>query len=184
MAVMHFTYDPIYITRTLLQRYVEKFVEDKFYNAKQFACYEFLHTMTDKELEGMLRQYVKDHSLECITFDKAWEECALIYEYVYKCERYKALEFDFKKRGYGLTGMGVVDNSDSTFYDCGFTQHWPTVVEIMKEKYPVKAEALDELMCRAGKEEHNGISRADLDDFILHRFELIGGNKDIEYYLD
>ncbi|QDS32499.1 hypothetical protein [Brevibacillus brevis] len=184
MAVMKFTYDPIFITKTLLQSYVEKFVQGKFYKAKQFACYEFLRTMTDEELEGMLKQYMKDHSIECITFEKAWEECALIFEYVYKSERYKGLEFGFKKRGYGLTGMGVVDKSDSTFYDCGFLQHWSTIFEIMKEKYTDKAEALDELLHRPGKEEYNGISRVELDGFILERFELIGGNKDIEFYLD
>ena len=181
---MNFTYDPIFITRTLLQSYVEKFVQGKFYKAKQFACYEFLRTMTDEELEGMLLQYVKDNNLEYITFKKPWEESALIFEYIYKSDRYRKLEFDYKKQGYGLTGMGVVDKSDDTFYDCGFTKHWPTIVKILKEKYPLKAEALDNLMYTPGKEEHNGISKQELDAFIMNNFELIGGNKDIEFYLD
>lgn len=184
MHTMHFTYDPIYITRTLLQSYVEKFVEGKFYKAKQFACYDFIHTMTDEELEGILKQYVQEHNIEAITFEKAWEECELIFGYIFKSERYRTLELDFKRRGYGSTGMGVVDISDNTFYDCGFTEHWPTIREIMKEKYPDKAEALEELMYRPGMEEHKGISRVDLDAFILDRFELIGGNKEIEFYLD
>ncbi|MFP3390633.1 hypothetical protein [Brevibacillus sp. SIMBA_040] len=184
MPTMEFTYDPLFITRHLLQSYVEKFVEGKFYKAKQYACYDFLNTMTDEELEGILRQYVKENNLEAITFKQPWVECAAIFEYIFNSERYRALELGFKRRGYGSTGMGVVDKTTNTFYDCGFLQHWPTVVEVIKEMYPDMHEAMDELLRRPGMEEHKGITRQTLDAFIMENFELIGGNKQIEFYLD
>ena len=185
MGKFNFTYDPLVLSRLTLQIYVEKFIEGKFYKAKQFACYDYLTNLTDSELETLLLEYVKRESLEHITFENWEDDAKKIFEIIFESKAFKELEFNFKKMGYGLTGLGVVDKSDNTFYDCGLTQHWKEIKNILQNKHPELYDALDELQFKSGcNVSSNGVTREYLDNFIIKNFELIGGSKDLEFYLE
>lgn len=128
MGKINFTYDPLFISRHLMTRYVEEFIEGKFYKAKQFACYEFLNLMTDEELEDILMEYTKINNVNVITFNDWKSEIELIWKVVFNLYKYKKLEFNFKILGFGKTGMGVVDLSTQTFYDCVYLGHWKEMI--------------------------------------------------------
>ncbi|PTY93049.1 hypothetical protein [Heyndrickxia sporothermodurans] len=183
MPQVQFTYDPLAITRFVMTRYVEEKIQGQYYKAKQFACYEFLDSMTDEELESILRQFIKQENLEEITF-KDWENDArIIWDIISELERYKDLETKFKKAGYGLTGLGVLDKSDNTFYDCAFVGHWVRVMEIVENKYPDIFPALQEMYFYADVNESHGYTRDQVDDFILNQFQLIGESKSLKDYI-
>ena len=177
-----FTYDPLSLMRLTMNMYAEG-LEGQHTKAVQFARYEYLRTMTDDELEGHIKRYIDEEGLEAITLEKWEDDCRSLFGYVYESERYKALEFRFNKRGYGETGLGVADTSDNTFYHCGFAHHWQTVMDIIKTKYPHFGEALEEMYLDDKIKEYNGVTRQELDHFIMNRFELTGGNKPIHDYM-
>lgn len=182
---MHFTYEPITLTKMLLQMYAEKFLEkEKEVRATIFAVYKYLDTVTEEEVESLLMEFATNEKLEVITFDDWKHDCKCIFDCIFKTTRFKKLEFEYKKRGYSITGLGVVDKSDSTFYDCVFAEHWQTIQKIFEEKYPVLYEAFIE-MTYGHKEvkEHKGITREYLDSFILENFELIGGRNSLDSYI-
>lgn len=175
MKTLSFTYDPLALTRIFLQKYVEEFIQGKFYKAKQFAMYDFLYQMTDEELESVLEDYVTASGVEAITFNDWATECAAIFEQIYKTEKYTKLEFDHKCKGHGATGLGVVDNSDNTFYDCPFVGHWSKILEIVENKYPEKLEPLQHFWQFENETEHAGFTRDEIEKFIMSNFRLIGG---------
>lgn len=180
---LNYTYDPLTLVRLTMDMYAEK-LEGHHTKAIQFARYEYLRTMTDDELESHLSRYVDEEKIEEITLQDWEKDCSYLFQYIYETERYKALEFQFNKRGYGKTGLGVVDTADNTFYHCGFTQHWPTIMEVIKTKYTHLHEPLEEMYFNAKLNEYNGVTRKELDDFITTRFELIGENKPLEAYME
>lgn len=178
-----FTYDPLTLVRLALDRFAED-LEGKDTKAAQFARYEFLRTMTDEELTDFLHRYVEEEKLEEITLADWRKDSRFIFSYICESERYKALEFKFKKRGHGVTGLGVVDTTDNTFYDCAFTQHWQKVMEIVREKYPHYGEALQRMYYDEKLNDHDGITRQELDVFIMETFQLIGENKRLDDYIN
>lgn len=182
MEKVGFTYDPLTLVRLVLDRYAEE-LEGKHTKAIQFARYEYLRTLTDDELEGFLYRYVAEEKLDAITLKDWKKDCEFIFRYIYESERYKAIEFKFNKSGFGATGLGVVDKTDNTFYDCAFTGHWEKIQEIIQEKYPKYYEPLIEISYGFKKDEHNGVTREQLDNFIMQQFELIGGNKQLDSYI-
>lgn len=183
METLSYTYDPLALTRILLHKYVEEFIQGKFYKAKQFAMYDFLYQMMDEELESILGDYVTASGVEAITFKDWASECAAIFEQICKTEKYIRLEFNYKCRGYGETGLGVVDNSDSTFYDCLQVGHWNKILEIVASKYSEKLEALQYFWTFHDEIEHDGFTRNEIEQFIMNNFKLIGGGKLLEEYL-
>ncbi|MCY7486387.1 hypothetical protein [Paenibacillus alvei] len=180
---MHFTYDPLALVRIVLQRYVEEFVQGKQYKAKQFACYEFLRVMADEALEALVTEYAEKHSLQEITLADWRADARAMFEIIFEKEDYKKLENDYKRRGYGATGQGVFDRSENMFYDCGFTYHWTTIRKIIEQRYPSYQDALDVMYHNDEVAEHNGVSREELDNFIVDNFELVGATKPIYEYL-
>ncbi|MGX1266651.1 hypothetical protein RKD55_004595 [Rossellomorea marisflavi] len=182
MEILHFTYDPLHLMRLVMDMHAER-LEGKHTKAVQFARYEYLRTMTDEELKGNMQRYIDQEVLEAITLEKWDDDCRHLFGYIYESDRYKTLEFQFNKRGYGKTGLGVADTSDNTFYHCEFAHHWQTVMEIINTKYPHFGEALREMYFDDKIKEYNGVTRQELDHFILDRFELTGGNKRIDSYM-
>lgn len=183
MTTVQLTYDPLFITRFILQRHVEEKVEGKFYKAKQFACYEFIRTMEDEELEEILLKFMKKEGLETITFKDSSYDAESIWSIIFSYERYSLLELHFKKMGHGETGLGVIDRSDNTFYDCTFAGHWKKLMDIVREKYPDKYEALESMHLNETLDQSHGITRDEIDAFIMKQFELVGGNKTLDYYI-
>ncbi|OKP91868.1 hypothetical protein A3844_01780 [Paenibacillus helianthi] len=183
METLSFTYEPLALTRIFLQKYVEDFVQGKFYKAKQFAMYDFLYQMSDEELETILGNYVSASGVEFITFNDWSAECAAIFEQICKTEKYTKLEFDHKCKGYGITGLGVVDKSDNTFYDCPRVGHWQKVLEIVEFKYPEKLKPLRHFWTFEKEIEHAGFTREEIEHFIMNNFRLIGGGKLLNEYL-
>ncbi|MCC2248904.1 hypothetical protein JUJ52_02895 [Virgibacillus sp. AGTR] len=179
---LRFTYDPLTLMRLTMDMFAEE-LEGKHTKAIQFARYEYLRTMTNDELIALLERYMKEQNLDAITLKDWRKDCGCLFQYIYESDRYKTLEFKFNKQGYGYTGMGVVDTSDNTFYHCGFTQHWPTIMGIIETKYPDLHQALNAMYLHDTLDEYDGVSRKELDDFITNRFELIGGYKPIHDYM-
>lgn len=183
MNTIHFTYDPLALVRIALQRHVEETIQGKFYKAKQFACYEYLRLMTDEVLEELLGEYVRKHNLEVITLSDWRSDASAIFEIINEKTEYQKLELDYKCSGFGLTGLGVMDRSDNTFYDCGFTHHWTTIREIIKSKYPELHEPLENMYFDEQINEYEGVTRETVESFIMDNFQLIGQTKPIHEYL-
>lgn len=196
---LSFQYDGLFLVRLFLQKHVEQNfdnedneIDEEDENVKavevikavRFAHYEYLKQLTDEELEGFLLRYMKESQMDAITLTDWQKDCATVWSYIYETEKYKLLEFDYKKKGYGVTGLGVVDNSDNTFYDCGFTGHWPKVQEIIQEKYPHYYEPLMQMSYGSARDEYNGVTREEVDAFVLNTFTFTGGNKELGSYLE
>lgn len=82
------------------------------------------------------------------------------------------------------TRCGVLDKSTRSFYPCATAEHWKTLLDILKQDYPDKYEALEEMSYGVEpKEEYKGIQKKTLDQFIMDNFELLGGVNVIESYL-
>ncbi|CUB51677.1 hypothetical protein BN2127_JRS10_01196 [Bacillus subtilis] len=179
-----FTYDPIVLSKLMLQIYAEKHIDTvAAVKATVYAAYEYLRTVSDEELERVLIQYTQEEKIEAITFSNFEEECRLIFTYIFKSQQFIDLEFGYKSDGYSKTGLGVVDKHEKTFYECTFGEHWRTVENILETKYPEQFEAYLQLNYE-NKEEHNGFTHKQLDRFILNTFELVGEMRSIENHLD
>ncbi|PJZ19757.1 hypothetical protein CEW46_21495 [Bacillus cereus] len=180
-----FHYDPISLTKLMLQIYIEKYVEDEADNeAIVRASYKYLSEVTEDELTEVLNKYVTDNNVEYITFEDHKGECKLIFDAIRSTDSYKSFELEFYRRGYGSTGLGVIDKKDGIYYDCEFAQHWFKVIEILTNKYPRLGEALSELEFRNNLQEYNGVTRKEIDSFIMENFELVGGNRGLENYTE
>lgn len=179
---LSFKCDPLRLLRLTMDIFAEN-LEGKHTKAIQFARYEYLRTMTDDELKELTERYINEQELEVITLEDYEKDCSHLFQYIYKSERYKALEFKFNKKGYGKTGMGVVDNSDNTFYHCQFAHHWQKVTEIIKMKYPHLGKALDAMYLNDKLNEYDGVTREYLDNFITTRFEFTGASRPIDKYM-
>lgn len=79
---------------------------------------------------------------------------------------------------------GIVDRTDDTFYPCSFGSHWQKIKEVMQEKYADKYEALEEMTYSLdNKTTYKGITKQEIDEFIMNNFSLLGGTNAIESYL-
>ncbi|MGF7534996.1 hypothetical protein AAGG74_15105 [Bacillus mexicanus] len=179
---MNFNYDPLQLVRLALSQYVSDLKEKEITKATQLARNAYLREMTDDELEELLHRLVEEQNLEAITLKEWKKDCKFLLSYIYETERYKELEFKYKKQGYGTTGLGVVDTSDNTFYDCEFAGHWETIIKVISNKYPQYIEAVQKMQLYSDINEYKGITRNEVDQFILKRFELVGGSKQLEEY--
>lgn len=182
--IIHFTYDPLRITRLLLQQYVEKNIQGKDdYKSKQFACYDFLRDASDQALDSIMDVFAEKENLKFITF-KEWEnDCKSIFECIFETKEYKDIERSYMRKGYGPKGFGVFDKRGNSFHPCNFAEHWSTVKTILKEKYPSRFDALEDFTYNRKLNESNGYERKEIDDFILNNFELCGEQSSLEYYL-
>jgi hypothetical protein len=80
---------------------------------------------------------------------------------------------------------GVIDNSDNIFYPCMLGEHWKTISNILEEKYPDLYEPFVELMhVKRGEDEFEGVTRTQLDRFIMNNFKLIGELRVLDEYLN
>jgi hypothetical protein len=178
-----FTYDPLQLTRLLLQTYAEKRYDrnESYSKSVRLAIYDFLDTMKDDELEDILNEYVTSDNVEYITF-KDDADCERITYYIMESDRFKGIVFEYQKKG--TSGLGVADLSDKTFYECNFSRHWETVGYILREKYGKYGEAFDEIMYGFNTKEYSGVTSDELDKFIMERFKLVGAYKTIENHLE
>ncbi|MGX4583341.1 hypothetical protein [Paenibacillus chitinolyticus] len=183
MNTLHFTYDPLALIRITLQRHVEETIQGNFYKAKQFACYEYLRLLSDDALEKLLVEYVDRHNLEAITL-KDWKtDARLIFDIIFETEDYCKLELDYKRKGFGQTGYGVIDKSDNTFYNCSFGEHWAKIRQIVEQKYPELQDPLDAMYFDERLTEYEGVTRESIESFIISNFELTGGTKPVHEYM-
>lgn len=179
---LYFKSDPLLLIRRIMDIHAEN-LEGKDTKAIQFARYEYLRTMTDDELVSILTKLADDQGIKTITFENWENDCSYLFQYIYESKRYKALEFQFNKSGYGETGMGVIDTQDDTFYHCSFGKHWETLKSIMDLKYPHLSNVLDVLYLNQKLNEYDGVTRKELDAIITSQFEFTGENKSIREYL-
>ncbi|WP_078598610.1 hypothetical protein [Evansella clarkii] len=184
MKAIPFTCEPLTLVRIILNKYAEN-RDGLDSKAVQFARYEYLTkpTLTDDKLRELLCEYAQKENLSKITFENPEEEAERIFQCIYESETYKELLFDFNRRGYGRTGLGVIDLSDRSFYDCETAEHWDKLLEILEKKYPKYREALTFLSMYESLDEHNGMSRKDVDAFILETFDFVGGYQPLEEWL-
>ena len=106
-----------------------------------------------------------------------------IFDIIYEKEEYRKLEFWFKCRGFGETGLGVVDKSDNSFYDCARVYHWSKIREIIEHKYPNLHKPLEAMYFNEYLTEYEGVTRESIESFIMDNFELIGETKPIHEYM-
>ena len=179
---LSFTYEPLTLTKLALEIYLEKNYDRNEHvpTSVRYAIYEFMKTLSDEELEKILSEYVSKDKVEAITF-KDDTDCERITHYLMQTERFNDLVFMYQKQGH--SGLGVADNSDKTFYPCGFSHHWQTVGNILRLKYGEYGEAFDRIMY-GSHSEYNGVTREELDGFIMKNFQLVSANKTIEEHLE
>jgi homoserine trans-succinylase len=183
VETVSFSYDPLALVRIVLQRYVEEKIEGKYHKAKTFACYEFLRLLTNENLENILRKYVEHHNLEAITL-KDWKtDGQNIFELIFETDSYQQLETDYKRKGFGSTGLGVYDKEMNRFYDCARVGHWDCLKKIVADSYSHLSETLEIMWLYSDIKEHDGITRDKLESFLMNNFELVGGDKPIDFYL-
>ncbi|WP_249645735.1 MULTISPECIES: hypothetical protein [unclassified Lysinibacillus] len=182
---MHFHYEPLALTKLLMDIHIEKFFDSKEGKRKskahRFANFEFLRTMTDEELQSILHVFAEKGGYEEITFKDTEHDFNSIYEIVYGLQRFKDLENDFIKKGYA--GKGVFDEKDKKFYPCSFAGHWATITAVIEAQYPHLFNAFSEMSIFNNKDSFEGFTRKDIDDFILSNFILIGETRQLSNYL-
>ncbi|MBT3123188.1 MULTISPECIES: hypothetical protein [Bacillus subtilis group] len=80
---------------------------------------------------------------------------------------------------------GVVVKEDDSFYGCGVGEHWATLTEIIKSRYKNLYKPFIELTnINPGLDEYGGITRVDLDSFILNNFRFVGEGKKLLSYIE
>ncbi|MDC6267742.1 hypothetical protein [Lysinibacillus fusiformis] len=182
---MHFHYEPLALTKLLMEIHIEKFFDSKKAKHKskahRFAIFEFLRTMADEELESILHVFVEKEGYEEITFENTDHDFNSIYEIVYGLQRFKDLENGFIKKGHA--GKGVFDEREKKFYPCDFAGHWETITTIIETQYPHLFNAFGEMSIFKSRDSFEGITRKELDDFILTNFILIGETRQLSNYL-
>ncbi|KUF37418.1 hypothetical protein [Lysinibacillus sp. F5] len=182
---MHFHYEPLVLTKLLMDIHIEKFFDSeegkRKSKAHRFAIFEFLRAMEDEELESILHVFVKKEGYEEITFKDTEHDFNSIYEIVCGLQRFKDLENHFIKKGYA--GKGVFDEQDKKFYPCSFAGHWATITAVIEAQYPHLFNAFSEMSIFNDKDSFEGITRKEIDGFILSNFILIGETRQISDYL-
>lgn len=126
---LNFTYDPIYLTKLLLQMYVEQEIEGNTFQARQFALYEYLQDFTDNECEEILEKYVEQEKLDVITYDEWKNDCKIILKIIEETDRFNLLlekfrlacvkKYDFEEAK-GVSGI-LMPNGE--FIQCGYQEH-------------------------------------------------------------
>lgn len=182
---MHFHYEPLVLTKLLMDIHIEKFFDSeegkRKSKAHRFAIFEFLRTMEDEELESILHVFVKKEGYEEITFKDTEHDFNSIYEIVYGLQRFNDLENGFIKNGYA--GKGVFDEKGKKFYPCDFAGHWATITTIIEDQYPHLFNAFREMSVFSNVDSFEGIKRKEMDEFILSNFILIGETRQLSNYL-
>lgn len=182
---MHFQYEPLALTRLLMDIHIEKFFDSREGKRKskahRFATFEFLRTMEDEELESILHAFMEKEGYEEITFKNDKHDFNSIYEIVYGLQRFKNLENGFIKKGHA--GKGVFDDLKKTFYPCGTAEHWKTISTIIETEYKHLFEAFLEMSTSGDEDSYKGITRKELDEFVKSTFILIGETKLLSNYL-
>jgi len=80
---------------------------------------------------------------------------------------------------------GVLDRTDNILYPCSTGTHWKKISEIIEQKYPQYHEAFNVMMYEEkGVNEYQGVTRKQLDDFILTTFQLEGEMMELNFYID
>lgn len=182
---IHFKYEPLAIARELMKTFIEQYFDtdegEKETDAHRFANFEFLKTMIDDELNSILREFVKKEGYEEITFANCEHDFISIFEIVHGSQRFRDLENNYIKKGHA--GLGVFDENTQKFYPCDLGEHWHTIRLVIKEHYSHLYEAFRKLTRVKDKNEFEGITRKELDDFIMSNFLLISESKALVDYL-
>ncbi len=97
---LNFIYDPIGLTKLLIQMYVEQEIEGTTFKARQFALYDYLHEFTDKECEEILQQYIGQENLEVITYSEWKKDCKIMLEIIERTERFNSLLMKYSQKGF------------------------------------------------------------------------------------
>lgn len=183
MTKVTFNCDPLSLVRLALNRYIEE-LEGNDTKSVQFARYDYLISLTDEELEQLLERYVKEENIEVITLEDWKKDSSFLLKYIYETNEYKELKLKYDKQGCGVTGLGVFDKSKNTFYDCSLARHWQTIMEIIEYHYTHLHEAFLQMYGDNELNEYDGITRQEIETFIMNNFELVGGSRQISGYMN
>lgn len=183
---LRFNFKPLAIIREFLKIFIEQYFDTdegkKETDACRFANFVFLKTMTDEELESILYIFAKKEGYKEITFANGEHDFKSIFSVIQELERYVVLENSFIKKGYA--GLGVFDEKAQIFYRCELGEHWHTIRVVIREHYSQLYDAFRKLSRMKGiTNEYEGITRKELDDFIMTNFTLIGESKELIDYL-
>lgn len=178
-----FKCEPISVTKLLMVLYLEKHVSEKAPRAKVLAFSEYIRTITDEDCEGLIMEFARREGIEEITYEDWEHDMEAISRLIEEDNRFKELVLSNQRLGHGLTGMGVFDKTTRNFYDCHFSEHWPTVRQIIQADYPQYFEAMNEFVYNTEKNEYQGITKNFLENFIMENFELAGADRPLHNYL-
>ena len=182
---IHFKCETLAIVRELMKIFIEQYFDTdegkKETDAHRFATFEFLKTMIDDELNSILHEFMKKEGYEEITFVNCEHDFISIFKIVHDSQKFRDLENDYIKKGHA--GLGVFDKKTQKFYPCGLGEHWHMIRLVIKDCYPHLYEAFRRLTRFKDKNEFEGISRKELDAFILSNFLLISQSKELVDYL-
>lgn len=172
---MHFTYDPIRLTRLFLDLHLEK-TEMLETDIDRVATRDVFRTLTDEALEDAVKRYATAHGIDTITFHDAHAECQGILDAIRDTDTYRDACLTVQLQGRAGTGFGVYDQVMNVFYPCRHGEHFATMCAITTAHYP----QFDGFMRRARLEgavlELDGVHVDDVDRYIRDTFRLIGSN--------
>lgn len=135
-----FSVDPIYLTKHLLQRYVEEEIEGKTQKPRQFAMYEYMRLMTDLDCIKLVDTYGAQEKLEFITFEDWKNDCRIMWTIIESSDKYNELlkrfrlsavkKYEFEEDK-GVSGV-LLANGD--FLKCGYQEHVLFVEHLPREE--------------------------------------------------
>lgn len=171
METIGFTYDPLQLTRLLLQIHLEKKYNEEYPKSQRYAIFEFMRTIVDSEIEELLHEYVDTEKVDAITLEES--DMNRLEHYLRKSERYKNLCFDFQKKG--IDGLGVACLNNQRFTPCSLGHHWDTLSTMLQSGHGKYGDAFGKIMYSMATE-YNGVTTEQLDVYITNTFVLVGSS--------
>lgn len=183
MEKISFKSNPMQLFRLAMNQKMDK-IENRGSKAERLARFHYMRNVSDEELAALVYRFTKEKEVENLTMKNWDEDSETILTYIEESELYKEAVIQKQRAGYGETGLGVYDKETNTFYDCQFAHHWDTIRRIIRSESETMHQAITRFSLYGKElEEYEGIQRDALDEMIINRFELIGGQKPVKEYL-
>ncbi|MBP1046438.1 hypothetical protein I6N96_09090 [Enterococcus sp. BWM-S5] len=169
---LHFTVDPYWLIRFMLQRHHEKHYHgnDEHTKAVRFALSDLLYdgkdSLTNDELYQIAENYFGKESKEFL-LEPTEEQSAGMFQIVLKMPRFEEKVWEYTLKGYGKYEYSVIDLNTRVERKTRFAHHYETLIEVLGERYADK---------------FNEMSQKEKDDFIMNNFKLIGKRNSMSWY--
>lgn len=170
---MSFSYDPLELTRLALGIRLEK-TEDGRSPLERTVWQRVQQSLTDDELSGALRAYLKTSGQASITLGTDEELDGILAE-LRKTPRYRGEQTHAEKHGFA--GTGVFDNILDTFTPCAYGGHFETMCALIEAHHPRYAGAVRLFRENSHLVVADGVPAGELDRFLTETFRLVGSSR-------